>query len=111
MLFPNLGVFATSDQLKIEIILPISAVLHSYRHELYFGATVEPETTHKDAVQALMSAWDLVIRQDSALLEGLRDTQRTNQDIDNRSRFAGSWEVNVHRFQQHYLESLRQVLQ
>ena len=106
MLFPNLGIFATSDQLSIDYVLPVSADLYNYRQEFYFDGRVAPESTHKGAIAAAMAAWDLLMSQDSALLDGLRDTQRTNQSIGNRSRFAGRWEVNVHRFQQHYLQSL-----
>jgi choline monooxygenase len=106
MLFPNLGIFATSDQLSIDYVLPLSPALYNYRQEFYFAGSVKPETTHKGAIQAAMAAWDLLMSQDAALLEGLRDTQCTNQYIGNRARFAGRWEVNVHRFQQHYLRSL-----
>lgn len=107
VLFPNLGIFATSDQLSMEILLPIDAQTYEHRQEFYFDSSVQPDGVHKGAIEAVMEAWDLLNRQDAVLLDALRDTQRTNQAIGNRSRFAGRWEVNVHRFQQLYLAALR----
>lgn len=62
---------------------------------------------HKGAVDAAVLAWELLNEQDAVLLDAWQDTQPTNQAIGNRARFAGRWEVNVQRFQQLYLESLR----
>jgi choline monooxygenase len=107
LLFPNLGIFATSDQLSIEFVLPSSATHYDHRQEFYFDPSVQPDGVHKGAIDAAMQAWDLLNQQDAALLKGLCETQRTNDAIGNRSRFAGRWEVNVHRFQQLYLESLQ----
>jgi len=58
-------------------------------------------------VIAAIAAWARLAVEDNALLAGLRNNQHTNQYIGNRPRFAGRWESMVHRFQQHYVESLR----
>lgn len=107
VMFPNLGIFATSDQLSIEFVLPASASEYEHRQEFYFDRRIEPEGVHKGALDAAMGAWRLLNQQDAALLQGLRESQPTNDVIGNRSRFAGRWEVNVHRFQQIYLDLLR----
>lgn len=84
----------------------MSPDLYDYSQEFYFAGSVAPQTTRNGAIEAAMAAWNLLMSQDAGLLEGLRDTQRTNQYTGNRARFAGRWEVNVHRFQQHYVQSL-----
>lgn len=107
VLFPNLGIFAASDQLSMEIVLPIDATSYEHRHDFYFDPRVQPDGVHKGAVDAAVQAWELLNEQDAVLLDAWQDTQPTNQAIGNRARFAGRWEVNVQRFQQLYLASLR----
>ena len=106
-LFPNLGVWATSDQLSIDFFLPSSAESYDYRQEFYFDPSIEPDGVHAGALAALLAAWRELSVQDAVLMDGLRDNQRTNAAIGNRTRFAGDWEVNLQRFQQQYLRAMR----
>jgi len=107
LLFPNLGIFATSDQLAIEIVSPRGPERHDFRQEYYFAPEVAGDATYAPAVTAIVDAWLGLLEQDGALLDGLRENRRTNQYIENPTRFAGNWELGLHRFQQHYVEALR----
>ena len=109
LLYPNLGIWLTSDQLALDFVLPVGPDHHLARQEFYFHASVEGESKYQPAIDALFQAWDGVFLQDAKLLEGLHDNQLSNSAAEHRSRFAGNWEINVHAFQKYYLESLRRA--